>query len=214
MLKRMSHQYHKKKVSYELVKDWLELENGIAVICCHVEKEEDIISSYSVPNYEFLCESFRLFLDKASELIPTDYSIELEISGAHFDDEQKQRIQAAIRNEYLLEAGRNHNDKIKNIYRILWFVFCFGLVTLFIWLFYDFSPFYLFTDILLVVLYFFGDRMMEFVISDGVTIRHQKVKTVQMMAMHVVFEENFEDVNLTLDEQREVKDKVLEVLNS
>jgi len=103
-LKNLS-KFRKAKFNYaKFVRNYY-MENDEAYITAKVNSIDDIVSRYSVEDYEWINEEFTSYIDNCAYHIPVEESIVLEITGAKFTDTEKEIIKKVIIDHYGLELG-------------------------------------------------------------------------------------------------------------
>ena len=115
MFKRMSRRAKKNlkkfksaKFNYaRFVKDYY-IENGSAYISAKVKGINDIISKYSLEDYEWINKQFANYLENSAYYIPVEESVIIEICGCKFSDAEKEKITRVIKSYFGLKLG----DKI------------------------------------------------------------------------------------------------------
>lgn len=83
----------------ELMKS-VTVNNDTGYVTIHVNRVEDVLSTYSITGYEFLNGVFKSVLSKYIAYIPAHFPMVLEITGCEFTEAEKESIQNAIWHEY------------------------------------------------------------------------------------------------------------------
>ncbi len=113
---------------YGLLKEYY-IEGIFATIPVKVNGIDDIISRYSVNNYEILNNDFIEYIDINANNIPRGYKLILEIYGSKFNEEEKKIINKAIHNYYSLiyvnKKEELKNFTLKGLYLLLIGILCF-----------------------------------------------------------------------------------------
>jgi len=106
--KRNLKKFKSAKFNYaRFVKDYY-IEDGNAYISAKVDSVEDIISKYSLDDYEWINSEFADYLESSAYYIPVEESVIIEICGCKFSDEEKEMIKRVIKTYFGLKLG----DKI------------------------------------------------------------------------------------------------------
>lgn len=84
----------KSHIDHRLQKDYIN--NGIATLPCSISEYNDVISTYSVKNYETLSPDFVDYLKSAAEVTPPEYPIVLNIIGGGLSQEEKRIIDEVL----------------------------------------------------------------------------------------------------------------------
>lgn len=101
MEKNIIRKKKKKFDRYGFLKEYY-LEDGIAYIPIKINSIEDIISGYSLENYEILNREFTRYVEINANYIPWGYPLTLEIHSTWFSKEEKEIIQKVIKSHYSL----------------------------------------------------------------------------------------------------------------
>lgn len=90
------------------------MEKGEAYITVKVDSIEDIISKYSIKDYEWINSEFAQYIEESAYYIPMETGIVLEICGAKFSDEEKKVIENVIKNYFGLVLEDKEFDLMLN----------------------------------------------------------------------------------------------------
>ena len=85
--------FNKKKFNYNKYVKEFYVEKGIAHVYANVTSYDDIISRYSVKNYEVLNDDFINYLEQVTYYIPIVYPVVLSIEGCKFSLEEEKIIE-------------------------------------------------------------------------------------------------------------------------
>ena len=201
--------YSRKRVDFEKCLNYYFIDNGIAYITCKVTGMNDVIDHYSVPGYEILNSDFTTHLERVMQFIPEKYPLVMELTGHHFTDEEKQTIEDAVWRQFELRLGIEEVKRRRNIIRIIWFgVFLFLSALLLRWVLREFGLFI--REIGFIIFWFFGDRMIEFIVLDEPDIRLSKMQAAQILSMKIIFTDSYDDSDLSEKESEEIKKEIIE----
>lgn len=109
-------QSRKGHLDYRINRDYVR--NGIVTIPCRVSDYSDVISSYSVKNYETLNPEFVDYLKSAAEVAPPEYPIILNIVEDCLSQEEKQAIlgeydaDCAVKTRTGVYVGEKHGETL------------------------------------------------------------------------------------------------------
>lgn len=81
------------------------MDQNSAYITVKVDDYSDIVSKYSVDNYEWINKDFADHLELMAYYIPVEEPIVIEITGKKFTDEQKKVIEKVIKTYFGLKLG-------------------------------------------------------------------------------------------------------------
>ena len=106
--KRNLKKFKSAKFNYaRFVKDYY-IENNNAYISAKVDSIDDIISKYSLEDYEWINSEFAKYLTNSAYYIPVEESVIIEICGCKFTEKEKEKITRVIKTYFGLKLG----DKI------------------------------------------------------------------------------------------------------
>jgi len=109
--KRNLKKFRSAKFNYaKFVKNYY-IEKGAAYISAKVDSIDDIISKYSIKDYEWINSDFAKYLEESAYYIPLEESIIIEICGGNFSEKQKDLITKVIKDYFGLQLG----DKIMDL---------------------------------------------------------------------------------------------------
>lgn len=205
-IKKNLKKFSKAKFNYgKFVKNYY-MEKGEAYISAKVSGIEDIISRYSVKDYEWVNPEFVEYIEESAYYIPVEESIILEITGAKFTDEEKETIEKVIKDYFGLQLGDKMIDLEINKRRSRVLLGC-TLITLIIFFsFYSFMEATLLLEVLAFGFWFFGWEYAEFAWLDRSDLKTEKLEAGQLATLKIQFLE--EDDNKNKDEKKiEEQDK-------
>ena len=90
------------------------MEKGEAYITVKVNSINDIISRYSIKDYEWINPQFAEYIEDSANYIPVETGIVIEICGPQFSIEEKQIIESTMRNYFGLQLQDKEIDIILN----------------------------------------------------------------------------------------------------
>ena len=91
----------------KFVKDYY-IEEKSAYISAKVNSIDDIVSRYSLEDYEWINSEFAEYIENSAYYIPVEESVIIEICGHKFTDKEKDTIRRVIKDYFGLKLG----DKI------------------------------------------------------------------------------------------------------
>ena len=187
------------------------MENGLAYISCNVKGYSDIIDSYSVKGYEWLCEPFVRFVEENANFVPPEYPIVLEICGGRFTQEQRECIEETIADYFALKLVDAQWNMENNRNRALFLAL---LSLVFAGFLYAASfaaslprpvaeaPFVLF--------WFALWDLAELLFLDRRDLQEEKLYAARLASVKVTFQDKFEDGPLEPEEEQKVLEEILE----
>ena len=194
----------RKKVDYDKAVKFYFIEKDVAYITCKVSGLDDIVSHYSVPGYELLNEDFSNYLDRIMKHIPEKYPLVLEITGHQFTKDEQTRIEDAIWTEYELQFGAVQQKQRSGIIRGIWFAIFLGLSAVLL-----LNTKQMLYELVYILFWFFGDRLIEYLILDEFNITREKMHYAQILSMKVVFTDNYSDEDISDNEADSYRGEVI-----
>jgi len=197
MFKRMSRRakrnlkkFKSAKFNYaRFVKDYY-IENGSAYISAKVESIDDIISKYSLEDYEWINKQFANYLENSAYYIPVEESVIIEICGCKFTDAEKEKITRVIKTYFGLKLGDKIIDMDINYHksnRLLILGFFSLLLVLFIS---KLTNVEYVLELPLIMLWFFIWEYGDLAWLDRRDIAMEKLEAGQLANAKVIFNEN------------------------
>jgi len=197
MFKRMSSRakrnlkkFKSAKFNYaRFVKDYY-IENGSAYISAKVESIDDIISKYSLEDYEWINKQFANYLENSAYYIPVEESVIIEICGCKFTEQEKEKITKVIKTYFGLKLGDKIIDMDINFHksnRLLILGFLSLLLVLFIS---KLTNIEYVLELPLIMLWFFIWEYGDLAWLDRRDIAIEKLEAGQLASAKVIFNEN------------------------
>jgi len=202
--KRNLKKFKSAKFNYaKFVKNYY-IDKGVAYISAKVNSIDDIISKYSIKNYEWINSDFANYLEESAYYIPMEESITIEICGGNFSEDQKDLITRVIKDYFGLQLGDkimdlDINKKRSNI--LLGFSF-FGV--LLVAMLNRFDIIGTVAELFIFILWFFLWEYGEMAFLDRSELQEQKLEAAQLSTAKIVFLD--EEIN---SETKKSKEKVL-----
>lgn len=188
------------RLSQRLKNDYID--NGIATLPCHVSGIDDIISPYSVKNYESLSPEFSDYIETTAEFIPPDYPIVLEISGCRFSQEEQKIISETIQEDYLYALGAvQYENRRQFLVALVMLVgmFLTGFLVFFAGGLTDTA-----VEIIYIFFWFFADLVACYFCLDGFENRKKRLLAGRLADMTVYFSEEYDDSEVTDEDAQAV----------
>lgn len=186
----------KGNLDYRIKRDYIR--NGIATLPCRISDYYDVISTYSVKDYETLNPDFVDYLKSTAEVTPPEYPLVLNIIGDCLSQEEKKNIEDVITDEFAYELGVVEKEERRHL-RIFCGMF-FGLLILVILLWRMQSqkeePFELF----FILFYFMGDTLCDYILMTGHDLRRDRRLAGRLASIKVVFSESYKEPDYTEDD--------------
>ena len=206
-MKEFELDFSRKRVDVEgTLRDFF-INNGIAHIACNVSGLDDVVHRYAVQGYETLNPELADYIEGFIPLIGRKTPVVIEITGHDFSDAEKERIEAAFWNHFELRAAIAKKERQALAIQIIWFAICF----LGIWLVLNRIPAFKsggLNDIGFILLWFFGDRMVDYLLLGNYGSRQEYARYSQLETVKVIFSSRYEDKVFSDTEAEHLKDAV------
>lgn len=179
--------FNKKKFNYNKYVKEFYVEKGIAHVYANVTSYDDIISRYSVKNYEVLNDDFINYLEQVTYYIPIVYPVVLSIDGCKFSLEEEKIIEEKVKEYFglkLSDATMNlKENRRKSLILLLVSFLTWSLLSLFNY----FNIAEIFMEAYLVIIWFFLWTFAEFEFIDRPKLKYDKLDMAQLASMKIVF---------------------------
>lgn len=202
--KRNLKKFKSAKFNYaKFVKNYY-IDKGAAYISAKVNSIDDIVSKYSIKNYEWINSDFASYLEESAYYIPMEESIVIEICGGNFSEDQKDLITRVIKDYFGLQLGDKIMDLDINRKRsnILLGFSIFGI--LLVAMLNKFNIIGTVAELFIFILWFFLWEYGEMAFLDRSELQEQKLEAAQLSTAKIVFLDK--EVN---SETKKSKEKVL-----
>ncbi|MDD2434696.1 MAG: hypothetical protein PHO63_00375 [Bacilli bacterium] len=168
------------------VKDFF-VEDGKAYISVKIDSLDEIISDYSIKDYEWINSEFAAYVEENAYYIPVYYPIVLDIYGFSFTEEEQEMIRKIIKDYYGLKLGDKVID-LKNNMRKAFTLLCFGLITIVITIFLSsFSKISMLFEVMAVIMWFALWEFIEYGWLERKELKKQKIEAGQLASITVKF---------------------------
>lgn len=171
------------------------IRNGIATIPCQISGYDDVISAYSVKDYETLNPEFSDYVKGAADVTPAEYPLVLNIIGGGLCGEEKKTIEETILDEYAYDLGMVEKEERRHT-RIFHLMF-FGLLILTVILFLTQTLAEAPRELIFIPFYFLGDTLCDYIFLTGYDLRRERRLAGRLASVKVVFSESFEEPHYT-----------------
>ena len=182
-------EFNKTKFNYnKFVRDFY-LEKNTAYVSVNIDNYNDVISKYSISNYEWLNPEFADYVEETAYYIPIQYDIALDING-HFTKEQEEIIKKTIKEYFGVKLGDAQNDldtnKLLNI--LLFVVAVLFLIIFFVVTFY--IPSFKFLEPISIISWFIMWELLDNNFIKRQQLRAKKIDLAQLVNMEIKFNED------------------------
>ena len=181
--------FNKTKFNYnKFVRDFY-LEKNTAYVSVNIDNYNDVISKYSISNYEWLNPEFADYVEETAYYIPIQYDIALDING-HFTKEQEEIIKKTIKEYFGVKLGDAQNDldtnKLLNI--LLFVVAVLFLIIFFVVTFY--IPSFKFLEPISIISWFIVWELLDNNFVKRYHLKTKKIDLAQLVSMEIKFNED------------------------
>jgi len=184
--------FKKAKFNYQKFVKHYYMENDEAYITAKVQSIDDIVSRYSVKDYEWINEEFTSYIDNCAYHIPVEEAIVLEITGRKFTDSEKEIIQRVIKEHYGLALGETDFSLRVNSRRAL-VLFLWSIVTAIIFfLLYTYTNSIL-LELIVVGLWFFTWELGSVAWINRADLKNEKLEAGQLSSLRIKFTDEVEE---------------------
>lgn len=180
--------FKNKKFDYsKYLKDFY-VEDGQAYISIKVDSINDIISRYSIKEYEWINIEFADYIEKNAYYIPVEYPIVIEICGCEFSEEEKALIDEVIHDYFGLKLGDTvinlDINSRKSLVLLLGGLFVLAIMLLISEFGTSGTP-----EFILILFWFFSWEYVDLSWLNRAELRQQKIEAGQLASVKVMFDE-------------------------
>jgi len=166
------------------------IEKGHAYITAKVNSIDDIVSRYSVKDYEWINRDFAKYIEDCAYYIPIEESIIVEICGCKFNDEQKETIKRVIKDYFGLKLGdailEIDTNRRKSIILLVM-----GIISLFaVMIFSRLNIIETVMELILIIFWFFIWEYGDLAIIDKMKLMEAKLDAGQLSNVKIQFLED------------------------
>lgn len=188
--KRNLKKFKNAKFNYaRFVKDYY-IENGNAYISAKVKSIDDIISKYSLEDYEWINSEFAQYLESSAYYIPVEEFVIIEICGCKFTDEEKEKIRRVIKTYLELKLGDKIIDLDINMHKSNRLLVLGFLSLLLVLIISGFTNSEYIMELPLIMLWFFIWEYGDLAWLDRRDITMEKIEAGQLASAKVIFNED------------------------
>ena len=164
-------------------------------IPCHISDYSDVISTYSVKDYETLNPDFYDYLKTTAEVTPSEYPLVLNIIGNCLSEEEKETIDEIIRDDLAYNLGIVEKEE-KRHSRIFWLMFIGLLVSgIILWMTETMAD--VPRELLFILFWFMGETVCDYILLTGHDLRQNRRLAGRLASIKVVFSESYEEPEYT-----------------
>jgi hypothetical protein len=163
------------------------VEDGKAYVSVKVDSIDDIISEYSIKDYEWLNSDFVSYIEENAYYIPVHYPIVIEIFGYEFTESEKIMITKVIKDYFGLKLGERIIELKMNKRKAITLLL-FGLVTLVIsFILSSFDRISMLFELVLIIAWFSIWEFVDYGWLEGQQMKKDKLEAGQLASVEVKF---------------------------
>lgn len=180
-------------LDYRIKRDYVR--NGIATIPCRISDYSDVISTYSVKDYETLNTEFVDYLKETAELTPPACPIVLNIIGDCLSQEEKKTIEETILDDFAYDLGMV--EKTEKRHTQTFILMLAGLLLSGVILYLTEALREEPRELLYILFWFMGETLCDYIFLTGYELRRERRLAGRLASIKVVFSENYQAPNYT-----------------
>ena len=180
-------------LDYRIKRDYVR--NGIATIPCRISDYSDVISTYSVKDYETLNTEFVDYLKETAELTPPACPIVLNILGDCLSQEEKKTIEETILDDFAYDLGMV--EKTEKRHTQTFILMLAGLLLSGVILYLTEALREEPRELLYILFWFMGETLCDYIFLTGYELRRERRLAGRLASIKVVFSENYQAPNYT-----------------
>lgn len=161
------------------------LEGNQAIIPCHVQAYNDIISPYSVKGCETLNPDFQAYILDIIRFIPDEYGIMLEIVGPDFTQELQESIKATIQTDMLYALGEAEEQERAAFKSFLLMIA--GCIGMGVFLTFAHFAIDIAKEFFYIVFWFFADTLVRYLLQERSVKRYNRLLAGRLASMGLRF---------------------------
>ena len=175
-------------LDYRVKRDYIR--NGIAVIPCRISDYSDVISTYSVKNYETLNQEFVEYLRSTAEFTSSEYPLVLNIIEDCLSEDEKKTIERIIRDDFAYDLGVVEKDESRHIRKFCLMFIGLILSGILLWLtkLLADEP----REVFFILFWFMGDTLCDYIFLTGYDLRRDRRLAGRLASIKVVFSDSYE----------------------
>jgi len=197
------------RLDYRIKRDYVK--NGVATIPCRISDYSDVISTYSVKDYETLNTEFVDYLKETAELTPSACPLVLNIVGDCLSQEEKKTIEETILDDLAYDLGVVERGEKRHTQK-----FClmfFGLIFSGMLLWFTKTLVEEARELFFILFWFMGDTLCDYIFLTGYDLRRERRLAGRLASIKVVFSESFEEPDYTQSEVDKLYSEIEEDVN-
>jgi len=196
-------------LDYLIKRDYLR--NGIVTIPCRVSDYSDVISAYSVKDYETLNPEFTDYLQSAAEVAPPEYPIVLDIIGDCLSQEEKKTIEETIKDDFAYNLGMV--EKTGKRHTKVFCLMTIGMILSGAMLWYTKGMADEPRELLYLLFWFMGENLCDYLFLTGYDLRRDRRQAGRLASIKVIFSDSYQDPHYTDDDVEKLYSEIEKAVN-
>lgn len=196
-------------LDYRINRDYVR--NGVVTIPCRVSDYSDVISPYSVKNYETLNPEFVDYLKETAQLTPSKYPLVLNIIGDCLSPEEKQTIEDTIIDDFAYDLGVVEKEERRHTK-----VFCLmtiGLLLSGLLLWFTRSLADEPREMIYILFWFMGDTLCDYLFMTGYDLRRDRRQAGRLASIQVFFSDSYDGQAYTDEDVKKLYSEIEKSVN-
>lgn len=180
-------------LDYRVKRDYIR--NGVAIIPCRISDYDDVVSKYSVEDYETLNPEFYEYVKTTAELTPSQSPLVLNIIGNCLSKKEKETIDEIIRDDFAYDLGSV--EKKEKRHTQAFFTMAIGFVVVGMLLWFTQSLAEVPRELIFILFWFLGETLCDYLFLSGYDLRQERLLAGRLASIKVVFSDNYVDHDYT-----------------
>lgn len=176
-------------LDYRAKRDYVR--NGIATIPCRISSYDDVISPYSVKDYETLNPDFFDYVKTTAEVTPTDCPLVLNIIGNCLSKEEKETITDIIRDDFAYDLGIVEKEEARH--KKTFYLMFIGLLLSGILLWFTHALAEEPRELVFILFWFMGETLCDYIFLTGHDLRRARTLAGRLASVKVIFSGSYEE---------------------
>ena len=180
-------------LDYRVKRDYIR--NGVAIIPCRISDYDDIVSKYSVEDYETLNPDFYEYVKTTAELTPSQSPLVLNIIGNCLSKKEKETIDEIIRDDFAYDLGGVEKKEKRHTQAFVTMTVGFVVVGILLWLTQSLAE--VPRELIFILFWFLGETLCDYLFLSGYDLRQERLLAGRLASIKVVFSDNYVDRDYT-----------------
>ena len=178
-------------LDYRVKRDYIR--NGVAIIPCHISEYEDVVSKYSVEDYETLNPEFFEYVKTTAELTPGQSPLVLNIIGDCLSKKEKETIDEIVRDDFAYDLGSVEKKEKRHTQAFVTMTVGFVVVGILLWLTQSLAE--VPRELIFILFWFLGENLCDYLFLSGYDLRQERLLAGRLASVKVIFSDRYVDHN-------------------